>query len=79
MFRDHAFNAVPKKFADFLLVSTTEKFNCKSKIWMKYGANVLEKQRVALVRDHKQRTLPAPASTTATYMAELFVTKANGF
>ena len=40
-FRD-IFNVVPKKFANFY-VSTTEKCNCESKIWMKYGANLLEK------------------------------------
>ena len=27
----------------FLLVSTTDKINYESKIWMKYGANLLEK------------------------------------
>ena len=27
----------------FLLVSTTEKFDCESKIQTKYGANLLEK------------------------------------
>ena len=27
----------------FLLASTTEKLDCESKIWMKYGANLLEK------------------------------------
>ena len=63
----------------FLLVSTTEKFDCESKIWMKYGANLLEKQRVALVTDHKQRTLWAAISRTATYMVELFATIANSF
>ena len=67
------------KICRFLLVSTTEKFDCESKIRMKYGANLLEKKGVALATDHKQRTLSAAASRTATYMAELFATIANGF
>ena len=46
---------------------------------MKYDANLLEKQRVTLVTDYKQRTLSVAASRTATYMVELFATIARGF
>ena len=38
-----------------------------------------KKKGVTLATDHKQRTLSVAASRTATYMAELFATIANGF
>ena len=55
IFRNHIFNGVPKKIHRFLVVSTTEKFDCQSKIWMKYGVNLLEKYRVTLVTDHSRK------------------------
>ena len=61
------------------MVYANEKFDCESTIQMKYGANLFEKQWVALVTDHKQRTLSVAASRNATYIVDLCATIANSF